>query len=232
MTAMLLWLEAPLQSWGVDSLFGRRDTLPFPSRSGILGLLCCAAGRGGEQTAWLAAMQPYTQTVIAYGRVVRDTPTVQPLLRDFHMVGSGYSPEDPWQDLLIPKKADGKRPVGAGTKMTFRYYLQDMAFACALDLPEDCLEELTAGLKAPAWPIYLGRKSCVPTDLVYRGCFSSQEEALLAAGSLAEEKGRRERFRVVHGAVEGGETMTLHDVPVCFGLHKYYEDRQVTILEA
>ena len=37
MTALLLWLEAPLQSWGVDSRFGRRDTLPFPSRSGVLG---------------------------------------------------------------------------------------------------------------------------------------------------------------------------------------------------
>lgn len=37
MTALLLWLEAPLQSWGGDSRFGRRDTLPFPSRSGVLG---------------------------------------------------------------------------------------------------------------------------------------------------------------------------------------------------
>ena len=51
MTALLLWLEAPLQSWGVDSRFGRRDTLPFPSRSGVLGLVCCATGRNGEQEA-------------------------------------------------------------------------------------------------------------------------------------------------------------------------------------
>ena len=65
MTALLLWLEAPLQSWGVDSRFGRRDTLPFPSRSGVLGLVCCATGRNGEQEAWLAEMKAYTQTVVA-----------------------------------------------------------------------------------------------------------------------------------------------------------------------
>ena len=56
MRTLLLWLEAPLQSWGADSRYGRRDTLPFPTRSGILGLLCCAMGRGGEQREWLAAM--------------------------------------------------------------------------------------------------------------------------------------------------------------------------------
>ena len=40
MRNLLLWLEAPLQSWGAGSRYGRRDTLPFPTRSGILGLLC------------------------------------------------------------------------------------------------------------------------------------------------------------------------------------------------
>jgi len=36
---LLLWLQAPLQSWGYDSKFGRRDTLNFPTKSGVLGLL-------------------------------------------------------------------------------------------------------------------------------------------------------------------------------------------------
>ncbi len=39
MSTLLLWLEAPLQSWGADSRFGRRATLPFPTRSGVLGLV-------------------------------------------------------------------------------------------------------------------------------------------------------------------------------------------------
>ena len=46
---LLLWLEGPLQAWGYDSKFGRRDTLPFPTKSGLLGLLCCARGAGGPE---------------------------------------------------------------------------------------------------------------------------------------------------------------------------------------
>ncbi len=53
---MLLWLEGPLQSWGGDSKFGVRDTLNFPTRSGILGLICCARGAAGPEVEWLAEM--------------------------------------------------------------------------------------------------------------------------------------------------------------------------------
>ena len=53
---LLLWLEAPLQAWGHDSKFGRRDSLDFPTKSGVLGLLCCARGARGLQTEWLAAI--------------------------------------------------------------------------------------------------------------------------------------------------------------------------------
>lgn len=34
-----------------------------------------------------------------------------------------------------------------------------------------------------------------------------------------------------HGRVEGGDVLTLNDIPIAFGLRKRYEDRQVTILE-
>ncbi|MCR6650496.1 MAG: type I-E CRISPR-associated protein Cas5/CasD [Cellvibrionaceae bacterium] len=52
---LLLWLEAPLQSWGHDSKFGRRDSLDFPTKSGVLGLLCCALGAGAsKRNGWRA----------------------------------------------------------------------------------------------------------------------------------------------------------------------------------
>ncbi len=44
---LLLWFEANLQSWGHDSKFGRLDTLNFPTKSGVLGLVCSALGAGG-----------------------------------------------------------------------------------------------------------------------------------------------------------------------------------------
>ena len=125
---LLLWLEAPLQSWGSDSKFGRRDTLPFPTRSGVLGLVLCAMGASGEQHEFLARMAPLRQTVISYAHA-RKNDNGQPekrasdvLLRDFHMVGSGYDDNHPWQTLHIPKTVEGKKAVGGGTKMTYRYY--------------------------------------------------------------------------------------------------------------
>ncbi|MCX4310605.1 MAG: type I-E CRISPR-associated protein Cas5/CasD [Desulfovibrio sp.] len=227
MSCALLWLEAPLQSWGADSRFGRRSTLPFPTRSGIMGLVCCALGKGGEQVEWLAKWGPLKQTIAAFAR-----KGFRPaMLRDFHMVGSGYDSKKPWQDMLIPKTSEGKRPVGGGSRITYRYYLQDMAFACALELPDDEMESVKNGLQSPVWNICLGRKNCVPTEQVFRGIFEKEEDALEKALQIANGKDRREMFRVKDGEHEG-ETFVLNDVPLSFGLRKKYQDRQVTLVPA
>ena len=45
MSALLLRLAAPLQSWGVDSKFDRRRTERIPTKSGVTGLVAAALGR-------------------------------------------------------------------------------------------------------------------------------------------------------------------------------------------
>lgn len=227
---LLLWLEAPLQAWGHDSKFGRRDSLDFPTKSGVLGLLSCARGARDEQHQWLAAWADMDMQLVAY--VPRDDKGLrlsrQPLLRDFQMVGSGYDDKDPWESLLIPKTSTGKKAVGGGTKMTYRYYLQDMAFAVALQAPAEHAEEAISALKAPVWDLYLGRKNCVPTELIYQGLYGDAEQALQAGTSLAEEKHRAFALRVLQGEHEG-EVLTLTDVPLQFGDHKKYRDRRVSV---
>lgn len=234
MSIILLWLEAPMQSWGADSRFDSRDTLPFPTRSGVLGMFCAASGRGGEQGDWLAHMAGHSQTVEAYGRKNKKGQGIrEPLLCDFHVVGSGYDDTNPWQDMLIPKLRNTKnrKSDGGGTKLTYRYYIQDMAFACALEVPADEAEELAEALCTPVWPISLGRKSCIPTDTVYRGTFATLEDALAEGRRIAESKDRAPTFHVLEGAHAGlGDIMTLNDVPVCFGTRKQYRDRQVTFV--
>ncbi|NTU67613.1 MAG: type I-E CRISPR-associated protein Cas5/CasD [Chlorobiaceae bacterium] len=222
---ILLWLEAPLQSWGNDSRFGRRDTLDFPTKSGLLGLLCCALGAGGEQRELLAALAPLRQTVRAF-RKNDDRP---PLLRDFQMVGSSFDDSDPWETMLIPKKRDGDKAVGGGTKMTYRYYLQDATFAVAMEVPESMGRECSEALQAPVWDVYLGRKCCVPTDLIFRGCFASEAAALEEAAHIAAGKSLVEAFCVLDG-VHDGEIVILNDVPVQFGTRKKYRERRVTII--
>ncbi len=168
---LLLWLEGPLQAWGQDSKFGVRDTLNFPTRSGVLGLLCCARGAGGPEVKWLQKMGAMNMEVWAYARTDKEGKPVlrEPPLRDFHMVGSGYDDADPWQNLLIPKTMEGKKPNGAGTKMTYRYYLQDAAFAVVLEIPSEQSSALAEALQNPVWDLYLGRKTCAPTELIYQG---------------------------------------------------------------
>jgi CRISPR system Cascade subunit CasD len=227
---LLLWLEAPLQAWGHDSKFGRRDSLDFPTKSGVLGLLSSARGAGGEEHQWLAAWANLDMQVVAYvpkDRLGLPMPR-QSLLRDFHMVGSGYDDQDPWQSLLIPKTSEGKKAVGGGTKMTYRYYLQDMAYAVVLQAPAALVYEVSRALTSPVWDLYLGRKNCVPTEFIYQGQFAAAQQALQAAQQLATEKNRAFSLRVLQGEHEG-EVLTLNDVPLQFGQHKQYRDRRVTV---
>lgn len=224
---LLLWLEAPLQSWGADSKFGRRDTLNFPTRSGILGLILCAFGASGEQRELLDRFSAFTQTVYAFTVHQREA-----LLCDFQMVGSGYDETDPWSALLTPKTSEGKKAVGGGTKMTYRYYLQDARFGVILDLPEDLADQAKTALLNPVFDLYLGRKACVPTDFIYRGTYNSDDEANEELNRLAAEKGLALDFKVITGDFpEKGDVMTLNDIPMQFGTEKKYRDRRVTVMQ-
>jgi CRISPR system Cascade subunit CasD len=231
---LLLWFEGPLQSWGADSKFGRRDTLSFPTKSGVLGLICAALGASGEQREFLAEMAPREQVVISYvpprrngvteGKAERETP-----LRDFHMVGAGYDDSDPWQNLHIPKKADGGKAVGGGSKMTYRYYLQDAKFAVIVEVPARKADVFADALQNPVYDIYLGRKNCVPTEKVFQAVCDTREAALAEAGAIAGEKGLLEDFQVLPGKKIDRKSFTINDVPLQFGQIKKYRDRVVTV---
>ena len=227
---LLLWLEAPLQSWGADSKFGRRNTLDFPTKSGIAGLLLCALGAGGKQAELLAELAPLAQTVISYTLSSEGSEeSVKAKLRDFHMVGSCYDDSDPWETLHIPKTTEGKKAVGGGVKMTFRYYIQGAHFAAIVEVPTERAGEIVGALQTPAFEIYLGRKCCAPSDLVYRGVYENEGSALDEAAVIATGKRLKEAFRVVDGE-RSDEVLTLNDVPLKFGEEKRYRERKVSII--
>ncbi len=217
-----------MQSWGYDSKFGRRDTLNFPTFSGVLGLICCAMGRSGGQDEFLADFSDMDMSVVAY---TKSKQNKDPFLRDFHTVGNGYDIRDKWQSLLIPKKSDGKRPVGSGSKLTYRYYLQNMAFAVALEVPSTHADNVADAVKSPVWDLYLGRKCCVPTEFIFQGKFENVEDAKAKAQELAKCKELTEGFRVLKGEYDDGEVLTLNDIPIRFGQNKLYRDRRVTKID-
>lgn len=231
----LLWLEGPLQSWGADSRFGRRDTLKFPTRSGVLGLVCCAMGLNGPQREWLDLWKGLNQTVIAYPRQASgntDYAAAPPILRDFHMVGSGYDAENKWENMHIPKTRSGTKPAAGGSILTWRFYLQDMAFGCVLEIPENLENDFARYLEKPVWNICLGRKNCIPSVPAYRGIFEKQEDAIWEAEKLAGLSGRKESFRVEDWKGQDGDRLMLRDVPICFGRWKEYGYREVVLKQA
>lgn len=50
-SALLLWLEGPMQSWGTHSRWDVRDTGLEPTKSGVIGLIGCAMGLNRDDPA-------------------------------------------------------------------------------------------------------------------------------------------------------------------------------------
>ncbi|HOJ87191.1 MAG: type I-E CRISPR-associated protein Cas5/CasD [Elusimicrobiales bacterium] len=224
---LLLWFEAPLQSWGADSKFDRRDTLKFPTKSGVYGLLLSAMGASGEQKELLEKLSSMEMQVISYKKENEKNL----LLIDYHTVGGGYDSDDDWETLHIPKKSDGDKPVGQGNKITYRYYLQNAKFGIVLQIPIELKDSIDQSLKNPKYHIYLGRKNCTPTDMVFRGFYDTKEDALKELQKISKEKELKEEFEVLEGKKEGDESFYINDVPIQFGKFKKYKDRLITIIK-
>ena len=233
MKYLLLWLEAPLQSWGADSRFDFRKTMDAPTKSGIFGLLLAASGDSGPQEELLARMADAPLSVV-------DFDGFTPRLTDFHMVGNGYRENDPWEKLFIPLKAselnkkkresksdEDKRKMSSGGLRTSREYLQDRRFAAVLGLPDELANKFASALQAPVFDLYLGRKCCAPTDFIFRGVFDSEADAFDALQSLAGEKKLAPRFVYADAKPMEGDAFLVNDVPVRFGRHRLYRDRWV-----
>jgi CRISPR system Cascade subunit CasD len=221
-----LWLEGSMQSWGVDSRHSVKDTLNFPTKSAILGILLASMGKSGEQTELLGELGPLDLQVMAYA-----TPNVKPAtLNDFHMVGSNYDLTDEWQALFQTRKFDGSKANG-GSKLTYRRYLLDVCFGVVIEVPDHMKDEIIQGLSEPVYDIYLGRKSCVPTDFIYKGVFDSLEDAKNHLANVAEIKEKEIQFSVIQGQDNTSKSsLLLNDVPISFGRIKEYKSRSVSII--
>lgn len=139
MTTLLLRLGAPLQSWGTSSRFVRRNTDRAPSRSGILGMLAAAKGRRRTDPLEELLDLRIGIRVDQAGQLERDFQTAR--TRD----GSGSMP------------------------LSYRFYVADAVFAVAIEGDPEVLETVRQALCAPAFPLFLGRRSCPPAGKLLHG---------------------------------------------------------------
>ena len=140
MSVILLLLEGPMQSWGIGSRFTERQTEAEPSKSGVIGLICSALGRSrGDNIDDLVQMKMAVR-VEREGQIIYDYHTTLDVLR-----------------------ADAKGEIKKsklGTVISRRFYIADACFLVGFEKDDEkLLEDIIHSLKAPKWPLFLGRKS-------------------------------------------------------------------------
>lgn len=191
-TSVLLRLDGPLQAWGTHSMFERRDTQPYPTLSGILGLVGAALGQPREEHPGpLAALDVAVRV---------DDPGVP--MEDFQTVGF-----DGWIS------AAGNVTVGE-PKLSRRWYLADAVFTAALSGPAALLEQVPHAVAHPRRPLHLGRRCCAPASPILAGVSALGPLDALAVwpyqGRRPSPPARMEVVYALRGAPDG---WTVADVP-------------------
>lgn len=162
---LLLRLAGPLQSWGTSSRWTERDTGYEPSKSGVIGILAAALGLPREaDLSQLASLR----------MGVRVDQEGSPGY-DFQSAGAGNDhPGIAMGRDTASIIATRQRILKAGgtlldsqrgkASISRRYFLQDAVFLVGLEGDDLAfLTGLDAALRAPVYPIGLGRRSYVPS---------------------------------------------------------------------
>jgi CRISPR system Cascade subunit CasD len=207
---LVLRLAGPLQSWGLRSSFNRRETNAEPTKSGVLGLLAAAAGLSRED--------PLDELIPLRLGVRVDQPGT--LLRDYHTV-SDYRGRPLLQSGVNAKGVQRPTSPVKHTHVTVRYYLQDAVFVAGVAGPRDLVETLDHAVRAPAFPLALGRRSCPPTQPVSLGVHEGDLTAVLEAQPWQASRAARDRY-VRRG--RGGRTGTRQAPPAGIDLSATVED--------
>lgn len=193
---LLIHLDAPLQSWGIDSLYERRSAGTAPSKSAVCGMICAAFGaaKGSDkEQSIIAGINAAVMTTFCLrsGNVMTDYHTVQRFAR-----------------------AEGKIDQ-KGTVQTYRQYWSYAQFIVLLESEDGhFLEQARQALLNPHWGVWFGRKCCIPAAPLIQEplCEPSAARELALKGyqpDMVEIYAEAENFD------EGDDTWM--DAPVSFG---------------
>ncbi len=214
---LALRLEGPLQSWGFDSQYNRRNTGLMPTKSAIAGMCCAALGlpRGSDrEQEFLASFGTVQMTAIAIprSRFKKELPVRR--LQDYHTVQN-------------TRRASGA--INNDCVLTHRQYLTDATFGVLLEGDAILLCEIATALADPKWGVWLGRKTCIPSAPVLAGLKDNRVEALrLLIGENSLESFTRQEE--VENFAEGRDS--LPDTPVSFAIQRrLFSPRRVRTLQ-
>ncbi len=201
MSIVALRLAGPLQAWGSGSRFVRRGTEMAPTKSGVVGLVAAAKG--------LRRTDPLEDLLLLRLGVRIDQPGQ--LVRDF-------------QTARRPRKERDGSVTWTSLPLSYRYYIGDATYLAVLEGDRALVEGIEEAVRSPAFPLYLGRRSCPPAGPIAVGVFEEDLESALQKlpwlASPHEQRRRRERAVRLETIVdaEPGDwaAETLRDSPVSF----------------
>ncbi len=177
MDMLLLRFDAPLMSFGGVTVDSHGVIQPFPSMSMICGLLGNALGYHHADTQGLQRLQERLQYACRQDR--RGSR-----MRDFQTVDLGQEHMDDknawttWGQLQERKGGT----ASSGTLIRERDYWADARYTISLMLEPveeiPTLTELQHALAFPERPLFIGRKPCMPADMILLG--RTEAQSLLA----------------------------------------------------
>jgi CRISPR system Cascade subunit CasD len=172
---LVLRLEAPLMSFGREAIDANGPTRDFPDASMLTGLLTNALGYTRSDAVRHQRLQDrlvFGVRIDRLGYDLHDFQTAQLSKRDLG-----------WTTRGEPEGRAGGENTYDSPHIRFRHYRADAALTVALRLDpaneRPTLDDLAAALDHPARPLFIGRKSCLPSASFFVGM--SDAESLIAA---------------------------------------------------
>jgi len=193
MNILLLRFTGPLISFGAPIVDHHGVIQQYPALSMICGLLGNALGYDHSEAERLQRLQErirYASRRDRAGERMRDYQTVD--------LGADYMDDD----LAWTTRGELERRKGgsasSGTHIRLRHYWADAAHTVALTLEradeKPTVRDLRDALEAPERPLFIGRKTCLPSEPLLLGTI--QADGLLDAlrrAPLADDPDDRER---------------------------------------
>ncbi len=184
---MHLRLCAPLAAFGGEAIDARGVTRNFPAQSMLTGLLANALG-------WTRSMREDHQSL--QDRIVFAALWEQDVglsrMTDYQTAHLGKN-DRAWTTRGIPVGRGGAPATYAGAHQRWRDYHSDLRLAIVLRLaPPDAsptLADLAKALARPSRPLFIGRKSCLPSAPIFTGWVTHAVDARAALRAVAPNGG-------------------------------------------
>ena len=184
MSIMYMRLEGALQSYAENGCWENRGSAPVPTKSAVIGMLGAAFGYeyGSEKLEQLnnrlkmavRVNHPF-ETFVDFQTIhaarVPDKPGMEPpFIHKIQNVTKADGKTTEFTDVKPGEKYD--KWILSAPKLRDKTYLVNASFTVFLKGEDNLLKQICDALMDPAYCLYLGRSSCIPSRPIL-GCMTN-----------------------------------------------------------